>query len=390
MTSGPGIAPSKRYIDLLSSSDGAGEDVPIKMAVQDAQDVPMIPVTFGNQKLMLVLDTGSSDTWVAGTGIECKSRSNRACKSGPTYTKTSTFAPIPDQIFNASYSDGEYMSGIMATEMITVGHIAVKDQHFGLVNRARWNGDGFSSGILGLGFPSITRAYNSTNFKKGANVPYDTLFVNMVRKKLVTPYFSIAFNRQGEPPGAFGLGGLPAAPTRYSSTFARTALQEFAFDKRPTPQYDNATVDYKIYAVTADGFTVGTPTSPMENIKAQVVIDSGSTRSYLPDQVIQEFYKAWSIPPKKDFLTSSYMVSCNSKPPKFGVKFNGTPIYFDPKDLIAPGCAGCADICVPTVQPSVDDGRRRTPAMLSQPFLKNVVAVFDIGAAEMRFHQRIR
>jgi hypothetical protein len=390
MTSSPGTSPSQKYINMLSSSDAPGDNVPIKMADQDAQDVPMIPVQFGDQKFMLVLDTGSGDTWVAGTGIECKSRSARACKSGPMYTKTSTFAAIPNQVFNTSYSDGEYMSGIMATETLTVGNVSVKNQHFGLVDKARWNGDGISSGILGLGFPSITRAYDTSNVKKGANIPYDTLFINMIRQRLVAPYFSIAFNHQGEAPGAFALGGLPGAPIRYSPTAAKTPLQEFAFDTRQTPKYDNVTVDYKIYAVTTDGFTVGNPSSSMENVKAQVVIDSGSTRSYLPEKVIQEFYKAWSVPPKKDIFGLGYTVPCNSKPPKFGVKFNGAVIYFDPKDLIASGCAGCADICVPTIQASVDDGRRRTPSMLSQSFLKNVVAVFDIGAAEMRFYQRIR
>jgi hypothetical protein len=390
LITGPGTSLSRKYVQILGSREGASGDIPIKMTPQDIQDVPMVPMKFGSQQLTLVLDTGSSDTWVASTGLECKTRSGR-CKFGPTYTKSSTFAPIPNQIFNASFLDGEYMTGIMATETVTIGNITVKDQHIGVVDKAKWSGDGVSSGLFGLGFPSITRAFNSAAVMQGSNIPYDTLFINMFKKGLVAPYFSIAFNRQGEPPGAFALGGLPGAPIRYSSTFVRAPMQEFAFDKRPTPKYDNATIDYKIYAVTANGFTLGTASSPIETMKTQVIIDSGSTMSYLPELVVLALYKAFSPPLIKDGITGSYRGSCTAKAPKFGVKFGGSVVYFDPKDLIAPAFKGATgDFCVPTIRPSAAEGKRGTPAMLSQPFLKNVVAVFDIGAAEMRFANRVR
>jgi hypothetical protein len=274
---------------------------------------------------------------------------------------------------------------------VTVGNITVPGQHIGFVDNAKWTGDGVSSGLVGLAFPSITRAYSSSAVVQGSNIPYDNLFINMYRKRLVAPYFSIAFNRQGEPPGAFALGGLPGAPIRYSPKFARVPLEEFAIDKRPTPKYDNITVDYKIYAVTADGFSVGSSTSTIDKMKTQVIIDSGSSFSYLPEPVIQAFYKGFEPAMIKDPITKGYRINCNAKAPKFGVIFNGTPIYFDAKDLIVPAYKGAkGDFCVPTVQASAAEGKRGSPAMLSQPFLKNVVAVFDIGAAEMRFSNRIR
>ena len=97
----------------------------------------------------------------------------------------------------------------MGTEDVTFGGILVPDQEFGLINYAAWNGDSVSSGLTGLAFPSVTRAYPGTNpktDKKGGNVPYDPLFTSMWKKKLVPPHFSVALNRAGEKPGVIALG----------------------------------------------------------------------------------------------------------------------------------------------------------------------------------------
>lgn len=47
----------------------------------------------------------------------------------------------------------------MGKETVTLGGITVEQQEVGLVNLAGWIGDDFTSGLLGLAYPSITSAF---------------------------------------------------------------------------------------------------------------------------------------------------------------------------------------------------------------------------------------
>jgi hypothetical protein len=48
-------------------------------------------------------------------------------------------------------------------EEVTLADILVKGQEVGVVNLAAWDGDGVSSGLVGLAFPSLTSACPSTS-----------------------------------------------------------------------------------------------------------------------------------------------------------------------------------------------------------------------------------
>jgi hypothetical protein len=142
-------------------------------------------VEFGTETFELIVDTGSSDTWVVETGFTCTDLSTgktttegrfllelpqsswngiyRAllifylpayCDFGPYYTKSSTFTAISGETFSIEYGDGEYLTGIMGTEEVTVAGITV-DQEVALVTAAAWEGDGTTSGLMGLAYPAL-------------------------------------------------------------------------------------------------------------------------------------------------------------------------------------------------------------------------------------------
>lgn len=106
------------------------------------------------------VDTGSSDTWLAETGFSChdidtgKSVSEATCAFGPTYTKDSTFKAISGQEFSITYGDGEYLTGVLGSQPVTFAGINVTTT-VALVTSAAWNGDGTTSGLVGLAYPAM-------------------------------------------------------------------------------------------------------------------------------------------------------------------------------------------------------------------------------------------
>ena len=117
-------------------------------------------MTFGTETFEAIVDTGSSDTWLVETGFKCVNITDSAplpeadCYFGPTYNVTDTFKQIPDENFNITYGDGEFLTGIVGTEEVTLAGIKVK-QEVALVNYAAWEGDSTTSGLIGLAYPAL-------------------------------------------------------------------------------------------------------------------------------------------------------------------------------------------------------------------------------------------
>lgn len=403
----PGVSLSRKYLEVLDpqANNFTTGEVPIKAVKFAMNDVMMVQAKFGGQNLWTVIDTGSADTWVIDSKFTCKnSRLSDPCNPGPAYNRSSSFLELSDQVFSTAYQSGEYMTGYMGTETIDIGQITVPGQQIGVVKDGKYHGDGTSSGLIGLGFPSITNAYPKNNTVlpvKPANrpprIPYDPIFTNMYKKGLVSPFFSVAVPRSTKDTGALAFGGLPGPSIQHTNQFS-SAPFEYLNIKSTKPPKDSSTVvtppEYKFYAITLQGFKIATKEFPdIENVKTQVIIDTGSTLTMLPETVVAKFYQNWIGGEKirKDWITNTYLLPCNTKsrPPKFGLDLKGGVVWFDSEDLILPASG---DLCMGAIQPipTSREGTGGGLAILGAAFLKNVVAVFDVGAGEMRFANRIR
>lgn len=117
-------------------------------------------IVFGTQTLDVIVDTGSSDTWVVKEGFECinlntsKEVTESECDFGSTYTVDSTFKEISGEEFKIEYGDGEYLYGYMGTETVTLADITVSAE-VAVVTEAAWEGDGTTSGLTGLAYPAL-------------------------------------------------------------------------------------------------------------------------------------------------------------------------------------------------------------------------------------------
>lgn len=345
-------------------------------------------IQFGDQDFTVIVDTGSSDTWLAESNFTCLKGAQSDCMLGATYTRSSTFIPIDNENFEIAYSDERSLNGVFGKEKVTLAGITVNDAQVALVEVARWAGDGVSSGVLGLGFPANTRAFSGTNYAADPvdnQIPYNPLFTSMYVEGSVPQIFSIALDRDGT--GHLAIGGTPDIP--FDPTFASSPFQLLT-----TYGVALAKTFYTFYVITTNGFQYQSAQSnwntgswltyfgnPNDPTKVQVVIDSGTPVNYLPPTIASAVNALFDPPAVYRKSLGYYTVPCNAKAPRFGVKIGMETFYINPLDMIIPLNTG---ECISGVTLTGNGG----VPLLGEPFLKNVLAVFDVGASEMRFAAR--
>jgi hypothetical protein len=355
-----------------------------------------IDINFGGKTFEVVFDTGSSDLWLAEKGFKCvnvnmTSVPDADCAFGPLASPTFQDGKIPNENFNITYGDGEFLTGFMGYENVEVGGITVDKQEVALVNRAYWEGDNITSGLMGFAYPSLTSAFKGTNpavdNQNTTDVLYTNWVFNAIDQGLINPMFSVVMDRGNNGGGGqLALGGLPS--TSYNKTFTSTPLHiaELIPDS-------NAAKNYSFYTILPDGYllegAVESFWGPHEieverNTDYYAIVDSGTTLMYLPPRIAEEVNALFDPPSVWIEDEGVYENDCNAKPPKFAVRINGTDFYINPKDILITGEEGydpSTGGCLVGIQPSGDG----IPNIYGDTFMKNVVAVFDIGASEMRF-----
>lgn len=384
------ILPRRRLIDVIQSGT-----TPLSHVL--GGNVFLASVIVGGQDFKVVIDTGSSDPWLAHAEFTCFDPDDDSqipeedCAFGRLYDldQSSTYSPVPDQNFNITYADGEYLTGFVGLETFTMAGIQVPQQKFGVVDQAAWYGDEQSSGLVGFAYSTLTSIYageDPTADKKGQSVPYNPLFVNMYTNEGVPPVFTMAIDRDERVGGILALGGIPDIP--HAPSFATTPIEPV--------RVSTATRDavYDFYTITVDGYAYSNSTGPQFNpfdnenpLKrplvadgSEAIIDSGTSLCYVPNEVADGLAEAFDPPAEYDETYDIYSVDCNATAPVFGIAIEQKVFYMNIQDLVLEIEEGQ---CILGVQPALDG-----LSVLGATWLKNVMAVFDIGAEQMRFAAR--
>jgi hypothetical protein len=121
-----------------------------------------------------------------------------------------------------------------------------------------------------------------------------------------------------------------------------------------------------------------------------VIVDSGYSTNILPPSLIKVLYGAFAAPPQLVEIQGAalYAAPCDAKEvPSFGVQVGGH-VFEQQVVLLAAGANATTVIngtsyCALGAQPGIEKA-----GAMGVPFLSGVVAVFDIGASEMRFAER--
>jgi len=354
------------------------------------------------QSFSLVLDTGSSDTWIPLADFTCLDVSTSDVVAQPNcefprfYKPTSSsLSVIPNTNFNISYQDGEYINGIMVRETVSVAGIAIKRQEMALATETAWYGDGYSSGLMGFAYPYLTNAYpgkNASTDNPSDYMPYNPPFTSMYEQNETASMFSLALNRQPStaPPGAvsggyLAIGGLPNIP--HSSSFVSTPINIAAVTANNVSIYEYYSINVSGYGVSKDKNaqfnTANVKTTDKVSLvdeNSVAIVDSGTTLLYAPDDTARDTALAFDPPGTYDGYLGYIIVECNATVPTFGVAINGKMLFVNPLDLVL---QVSENLCISGVQPAGDGF-----PILGDVFLRNVLAVFDVGAGQMRFSAR--
>lgn len=384
-------------IDLLSLTKSDIKNGTAQLTSVEAGQVFLAPVTIGGQNFEVVIDTGSSDPWVVQPNFTCADPQTsdvlpqQDCYFGASYdsSRSSTYSHIDNENFNITYSDGERLTGDMAFETFTMAGITVPRQKFAVVDYAAWFGDGYSAGLVGFAYGTLTSAYagdDPSQDRRGGTLMYSPLFVSMYNLSLVAPVFSMAIDRDPNNGGVLALGGIPNVP--HSPYWANVPIQSVGvFIGTTTPAYE-------FYEIKSDGFAVSANRNvqfnlyPNNNPKKRsllnngttVIVDYGTSLVYAPNAVADAVAQAFQPPASYDADNDAYFVSCDANPPLFGVSIRKKIFFVNGLDMIVPAAEGR---CLSGVQPN-NGGL----TILGDVWMKNVLAVFDIGAEQMRFASR--
>ncbi|KAH6647344.1 aspartic peptidase domain-containing protein [Truncatella angustata] len=357
---------------------------------------PTVNLTWGNtdgspgQQFISFIDTGSSDTWVVSTDLQCVDidtkvpLSQDACGFGPLYdSSTGSFTNITDESFSISYfPEGETLKGDMGYAPITLGGLTVPKQQVALVNYAAWIGDGSSSGLLGLGYPALTSARNRTS---GRYVQYGPLFTSMVEQSIVSKgIFTLVIDRvpQGTSPlapaGLMALGGL-VPKTYYEAPFTSVPIVQDG------GEYTWYTVD-ATFKYGANGSVTDLGTSGA----FETIVDSGTSPNFIPTGAAEALNAQFDPPAVYNATLDYYTVDCNAKAPYAAYVIGGVEMPMDPQDMIVRslnGLPGYEDVCFSAFA----DGGANTAGnvfIIGAVWQRSYVVAYDQARSMMHFAKR--
>ncbi|KKA26182.1 hypothetical protein TD95_003758 [Thielaviopsis punctulata] len=363
------------------SATGAG--VPTQnITVADAIGTQYsVQVEWDGEPVALLFDTGSSDTWAVRSDFTCRTAMDVAvpqdeCLWGPGLVKNFGHGEESGVHFQTRYGSGERVSGPMGWSDLGVAGMTVRRQQVGLANETFWYGNNVTNGILGMAYAALTSGYEGYDSASspGQRQTYRPFFSSMVSQGLVSPVFAVALSKEEEG-GVIGWGGLP--------TLDWTAVSIASTDIliASVSNFPDASSEYTFYTIVVDGIQYG---QVEDTHKYLYIIDTGTTLMYLPPVLAEAIAKSFEPTAVYLYQYGAYFAPCNASPPRMAVIINNIKLWINPADLLYQDFrdaeTGYCAIGVTTG----DNG----PYILGDVFLQSVMAVFDVGAAQMRFYGR--
>lgn len=226
------------------------------------------------QELTLQLDTGSSDIWVPwNMATVCE---EERCTLGNFDPKaSSTFTDAGKGTFDISYVDGSFANGDYFMDSFEIAGATVSNVTMGLGLNTT-----ITYGLAGVGYmlnEAIVDTENSTD------AAYPNLPVVMVNEGLInTNAYSLWLNDLDSSKGNILFGGVDTE--KYVGNLTRIDI----LVNNKTNVYDSFLVPVtSLLAVSESGTDVLTSTEyPID-----VVLDSGTTLSYLPNDIAEQIWR---------------------------------------------------------------------------------------------------
>lgn len=318
------------------------------LTIQNAQTFYLADIYLGSNKqhVEVLVDTGSSDLWVVAKGATCED--GAACTSYGTYDKSSssTFKSL-GTTFQIEYVDGTTSTGTWSKETLTFGSESVTGLQFGDVSTTSSD-----IGVLGI----------SVEAQESTNNEYPNLPVLLKNQGIIDKNaYSLYLNSADAASGSVLFGAIDNA--KYSGSLVSL------------PQSSSGSLSVKLNSITYNSKTTSVSTS--------VVLDSGTTLTYLPSSIVSALGKA--VGGTYSSSGGYYQISCDQPSNKyFTYNFNGVSIQVPLSDLaisLTYSDGTASGSCALGVLPSSDY------YILGDNFLRSAYVYYDLDDATISIAQ---
>ena len=226
------------------------------------------------QNFSLHIDTGSSDLWVNTPNSQICTEQGDFCSLGTYDANSSSTYKYVNGLFNVSYVDGSGADGDYATDTVSIGGASITDLQFGI---------GYDSsspeGILGIGYTADESQADTARQKSYPNLPQAMANAGLIQSNA----YSLWLNDLVANTGSILFGGVDTA--KYTGSLQSVPIQK-EFDT-----YAEFLITLTDVALT-DGTTSQNVTTDLPTV---VILDSGSSLTYLPNDLTSSIYDALKV-----------------------------------------------------------------------------------------------
>ncbi|KAF4123217.1 Eukaryotic aspartyl protease [Geosmithia morbida] len=323
------------------------------------------------QSFRVDIDTGSSDLWVnAASSTLCERRTD-PCASGGSYSvnASSTYSFVRDD-FNITYVDGSGAAGDYATDTVDVGGTVIKALQFGIGYEST-----STNNIMGIGY--------RTNEAQAANLgmtPYENVPARLVSDGVIaSTAYSLYLDDLDASTGSLLFGGVDRS--QYTGELVTLPIQSVGTDSDGQPVFREFWLT--LSQLDLAGSTVA------EDMGLAVLLDSGSSLTYLPDELTAAIYDA--VGAQYDSQAGLAVVECAlaRQSANLTFHFDKPAVVSVPIDelVISSTSESSADtaenqICTFGIAPSGSSS-----SVLGDTFLRSAYVVFDLDNNEISLAQ---
>ncbi|KAF8976242.1 1,3-beta-glucanosyltransferase [Entomortierella lignicola] len=332
---------NKRYPGLNILNAGT---VPLTDVNPDVEYYGTVSVGTPAQDFKLDFDTGSSDIW-----FPASSCTDSACTSHSQFdpSKSSSYAE-DGRSWQISYGDGSAASGILGTDLVSVGGISVK-QTIGLASTESGSfGSSPSDGLFGLGFDTIESV-------SGVKTFMDNAVAAGVLDQPVVSVFLPSVRKNGGTGGEYLFGGIDNSKFTGSLTYVPVSQ----------PGYWQIAIDDVGY----NGQSIGQ--------SSQGIVDTGTTLIIVSTDAAKAIHD--NISGATNDPNNGWLIPCSLSSSTDNISFTlgGTAFNVPVADLAFQDVGDGSGNCVSGVQGGQDLW------ILGDVFIKNNYCVFDLGNSQV-------
>ncbi|KKA26791.1 hypothetical protein TD95_003163 [Thielaviopsis punctulata] len=225
-------------------------------------------ITIGTpkQSFTVMIDTGSSDLWVPSARSDiclegyCTSGEYVASNSS-TYESSNV-----DEDFQITYGDNSYVNGVYFNDTLTIGSETLSTMTMGLGVSTDNN-----QGVMGIGLTALES--DPSSYK---NLPFALVNDDVIK----TPAYSLWINDKEKEEGALLFGGVDSS--KYSGELKRISI---------VPDADGNYVYLNVNLTSLDATSSsGNDTLTSSSFPVTVLLDSGTSLAYLPDDIVSQIW----------------------------------------------------------------------------------------------------